>query len=216
MKQVSYFLFSLLLFVALSVSCKHRNPADEPHNGSDTLAIDTPINTIDSDSLNFDTLPNNTIDTAVIDTNANDTDSMPSDLDSISYKVCLSEFIGVINVDESGYESAEVRVELAKSDSAQDKLKMILYQVSFDSEMPVMDIMLEYVSYDDQGNIWCDSISPIWVNAFGVEGFNIPFAEYMVYSMRGQTWRNNLTNQVFYSTLLDINDVGHAHYLGSK
>lgn len=214
MKRVFYFFFVLSVMIVVSVSCKHRNPIDDPKepNDSTILLLDTdslPLDTIviptDTDTIPLDTIPQ---DTAIVDT-------MIVDTDGLVHRLFLSDFWGVINVDETGFQRDSVRVELAPSDSTEGKLKMILYQVSFDAKMPIMDIMLENVSTDDYGNVWCDSIAPMWMDMFGT-GFNMPVADYMVNTMRGTTYYDPLTQQVFYSTQLDIRNVGVARYLGSN
>ena len=233
MKRVLCFLITLVVMICVSISCKEKNPVDDlPDSQLDTTG--TPLDTIiPKDSLHVDSIPADSIpadtipaDTVPVDTIPVDTvpvDTIPTDtipLDTtiidtaLVHELYLANFVGVITVDETGYERKDVRVELAKSDSTEEKIKMILYQVSFDKSMPVCDIMLENVSADAEGNVWCDSIAPVWLNAFGVEGFNMPFVDYMVYSMRGQTYYDPQTKRKYYSTLLNIKNVGEARYMG--
>ncbi len=227
MKRILCFFITLVAVICISFSCKENNPVDYPLDGrSDTTR--TPIDSIPIDSLPCDTIPLDTIpsDTIPVDSIPVDTvplDSIPIDTVLVDttiidtarvHRLYLSDYFGVINVDETEFEKTDVRVELAESDSLAGKIKMTLYQVSFDTSMPLSDILLENVSADADGNIWCDSIAPIWLNALNIPGFNMPFSNYMVYSMRGQTYYDPQTKSRYYSTVLNIRSIGEARYLG--
>lgn len=231
MKRVVYFLTCLMMMVVIAISCKHKDPVDPPKGGVDTIPADTivppkdtvPADTIPADTVPVDTIPGDTIpaDTIPVDTIPSDTtsaDTIPAGPDGLIHRLYLTDFVGVVTVPKSSgddYVCEDVQVELMNSDTIAGKYKMFLSQVSFDPQMPRMDIVLDGISADEDGKLWCDSLVPVGINFFNT-GYNIPVPAYEVYHLEGETYYDKATGAAYYSTSLDIKGIGTAIYLGRK
>ena len=225
MKRVVYFLSCVVLMVVLAVSCKHKNPADDPQTPTDSIPSDTmsrdtiPVDTTHHDTIPVDTIGVDTIpaDTIPADTTIVPIDTLQADSDGYIHRLFLQRYVGEVVVPKStdDYVCEDVSVDLLKSDTIQGKYKMYLNQVSFDAQMPRMDIVLDGISADEDGKLWCDSLIPIGVNFFNT-GFDLPVPAYEVYHMEGETYYDTKTGAAYYSTSLEIKGIGTAKYLGSR